>query len=128
MPTWCIDIRQWLLIGPEHRSWPKRNDDKKAPEHKRGDTGRSNDCHGQVSHSPNIFLINSAATPGPNNTQRITPYKRYSILVMRLSPSRSDLSMLLYLSRQSCSCADSFASVSVTIFISAMITQQLAIL
>jgi hypothetical protein len=44
---------------------------------------------------------------------------------MRLSPSLSVFEMALYRSAQICSCADSFASVSVTIFISAMVTAQL---
>jgi len=72
MPTWCICIRQLLLIGPEHRSWPQQNDDKAAPDHKDSDADRGNDCHGPVFHSPNIFLTNSAATPGPNKTAMIT--------------------------------------------------------
>jgi hypothetical protein len=72
MSTWCIYIRQQLLIAPEHKSWPKQNDDKTAPNDKGSDADRSNDCHGPVFHSPSIFLTNSAATPGPNNTAMIT--------------------------------------------------------
>ena len=65
--------------------------------------------------SPKSFFTNSPATPGPKSTQTITAYSKYSIFVMRLSPSRNERSILLYLSEQIASCTASFVS-TVSIF------------
>ena len=75
-------------------------------------------------YSPNIFLKTSAATPGPNNTAKITTYKRYSILVMRLSPARKERSMLLYLSAQTASCTASLVSVCSIIDLGLLLCQR----
>ncbi len=51
--------------------------------------------NGSTSYMPKNLWMNVAAVPGPSKTQAITAYNKYSILVMRFSPSRNVRSMLL---------------------------------
>ena len=76
-------------------------------------------------HIPNSFLTNSPATPGPNSTATISTYKSTSIFVMRLSPSRNDRSIALYLSRHTASCTASLVSVESDITIRQFQLEQL---
>jgi len=107
MTTWCIDIRQGLLVGPEHKSWPKQNDDKKRPNNGQDKQGRSNDCYGPVFHFINAKII----PPIPVSMTPLAAMMTFSSLLI-LAHNIS------YLRVQTCSWLFSLACVS-----SIMVTQ-----